>query len=125
MTLIALTTQNRRFISNHAGRCRRFTLARLIQNELQLPLEQVELEIENTLRQSVTYLPEPLRKIDVLITAGIGEQLTQRLLSQNVQVYVTNIQDPIEAIHAWTEGRNPGTKLRIVALPQQLKPDTK
>ena len=105
MTVIALTTQNRRNISNHAGRCRRFSLARLIQNKLQLPFEQVELEMEDTLRQSGDNLPEDLKGIDVLITGGIGQELTNRLLSQDIQVYVTNIQDPIEAVHSWVESQ--------------------
>lgn len=79
MTLIALTTQNRRTITNHAGRCRRFALARVIDGMVQQPVELVELEIEQTLRQGAKDLPAALQGIEVLITAGAGQGMVQNL----------------------------------------------
>ena len=107
MTVIALTTQNRRTITNHAGRCRRFTLARVESGEVQLPLELVELEIEQTLKQNHEGLPAALQGIDVLITAGAGQGMAQRLKTLGVQLCITPVQDPLEAAQAWAQGRLP------------------
>ena len=98
MTLIALTTQNRRTITNHAGRCRRFALARVIDGMVQQPVELVELEIEQTLRQGAKDLPAALQGIEVLITAGAGQGMVQNLATHGVQVCITGLQDPMEAL---------------------------
>ena len=104
MTVIALTTQNRRTITSHAGRCRRFTLARVENGQVQLPLEQVELDIDQTLKQSHGGMPAALQNIDVLITAGAGQGMAQRLKALGVQLCVTPVQDPLEAAQAWAQG---------------------
>ena len=107
MTLIALTTQNRRTITNHAGRCRRFALARVIDGMVQQPVELVELEIEQTLRQGAKDLPAALQGIEVLITAGAGHGMVQNLATHGVQVCVTGLQDPMEALQTWARGQLP------------------
>lgn len=104
MTLIALTTQNRCHVSAHAGRCRRFTLARMENGQLQEEPDLVEVDIDHTLHAVHDGLPAPLHGMQVLITGGVGPGLARRLGAQGVQVLVTDLLEPREALQAGSAG---------------------
>ncbi|SDH19950.1 NifB/NifX family molybdenum-iron cluster-binding protein [Propionivibrio dicarboxylicus] len=90
---IAVTSQNRKQITEHAGKCRKFwiyeTRAKAIVSKtlLELPLEQ-------SLHASAGAETHPLDPIDLLITGSIGDGLRQRLAERGVETIVTSETDP-------------------------------
>ncbi|WP_319239411.1 NifB/NifX family molybdenum-iron cluster-binding protein [uncultured Propionivibrio sp.] len=90
---IAVTSQNRKQITEHAGKCRKFwiyeTRAKAIVSKtlLELPLEQ-------SLHASAGDDKHPLDPIDLLITGSIGDGLRQRLAERGVDTIVTTETDP-------------------------------
>jgi predicted Fe-Mo cluster-binding NifX family protein len=104
MTLLALTTQNRRGISDHAGRCRRFLVTRLDASGQPGPWQSVELEKADTLHEVHSGLPAPLAGVEVLITRGAGPGLARRFARSGVQVLLTAHTEPAAALQAWRAG---------------------
>jgi len=97
---IAVCSQNRKTVTGHAGQCRRFRIfeiesGRLVEKDL------IELPLEGTLRASAAEASHPLFEMDVLISAGMGEGLARRLKAQNVQPFITDLTDPLEAVNAY------------------------
>ncbi len=103
MTTIALTTQNRRHVTPHAGRCRHFMVKR-VGDGCEGEWESRVLAKEQTLFSCTEGLPDPIRDVDVIITAGAGPGLQARLARHGVQLIITDILLPEQALAAWREG---------------------
>ncbi len=102
---IAVTSQNFRTITQHAGKSRRFLIfetdpatgaAREIAR-LDLPREMSmhEFRGEN----------HPLYEMDCLITGSGGQGFIQRMESAGVKVVITGEQDPLTAANAVIDGK--------------------
>ena len=104
---IAVTSQNRTTITGHAGKCRKFWIFEIknqqVQNKqlLELPREQSYHESAHTVDLTTQ---NPLDEIHVLITAGIGQGLRNRLQRKNIQAIATSETDPDCAVAAWLNG---------------------
>ncbi len=102
---IAVTSQNRKTVTGHAGRCRKFWIYDTVGAEvrsktlLELPLEQ---SFHATHGAS-----HPLDDINVLITGGMGQGLQQRLRHKGILAVVTPVSDPDQAVQAWLNGTLP------------------
>jgi predicted Fe-Mo cluster-binding NifX family protein len=100
---IAVTSQNRKTITGHAGKCRKFWIYevedRTIKGKslLELPREQSFHESHGA--------AHPLDDVNVLICGGMGSGLTQRLRRNGTEGLVTRETDPDQAIAAYLEGR--------------------
>lgn len=103
MVVIACTTQNRRHITAHAGKCRHFMIRRVEDGAIG-DWEDRRLERDQTLCGSGAQMPVPLQDVDVLVTAGAGPGLRARLARLGVQVVVTDILLPDQAVAAWLAG---------------------
>ncbi|MBS1227292.1 MAG: hypothetical protein H6R17_569 [Proteobacteria bacterium] len=100
---IAVTSQNKKTVTEHAGKCRKFWVYDVKQGQvsgktlLELPIEQ-----------SFHELPEgqahPLDAVDVLITAGIGSGLLQRLSQRGIEGVVTREENPDQAVARYLAG---------------------
>ena len=97
---IAVTSQNRKHITEHAGACRKFRVYR-VEEGVVTDRQLIELPIEQTLHASHQGLPTPLAGIDVLISAGMGAGLHRRLIQQGVEPVLTREQDPERAVAAF------------------------
>ena len=104
MTLLAFTAQNRRQISDHAGRCRHFLVTRLGETGEPGAWETVSLARHETLHESHAGLPAPLAAVHAVITRGAGPGLARRLARSGVQVLLTEHPDPQAALQAWRAG---------------------
>jgi predicted Fe-Mo cluster-binding NifX family protein len=97
---VAVTSQNRKTVTEHAGKCRKFwiyeTRAGRVTGKTLL-----ELPIEQSLHETPAGAPHPLDGVDVLITAGIGDGLRQRLGSRGIDTRVTSEQNPDAAVEAF------------------------
>lgn len=101
MRLIAVTSQNGRTVTGHAGRCRRFFL---FGDHGGPAVGTVELGPEQVLHEAAPGARHPLAPITVLISAGIGEDLAARLDAMGIEVFVTAEALPEAAVRRYLAG---------------------
>lgn len=94
---IAVTSQNRRMITEHAGRCRNFWIFTIADNQI-IDKQLLELAKEQSFHESSVHEPHPLDDIDVLITAGMGSGMVRRLARKSIKGLVTKESDPETAV---------------------------
>lgn len=100
---IAVCSQNRKTITEHAGKCRKFWIYDIQDSQI-ADKRLVELSIDQSFHASHHQLAEPLASINVLITGSLGHGLYQRLSSQGVQAIVTTMESPDDAVRAFLAG---------------------
>jgi predicted Fe-Mo cluster-binding NifX family protein len=93
---IAVTSQNRRSVTNHAGRCRRFWIFDIEGGQVQ-GQTLIELDKGGSLHDIAPDIPESLQSVDRFVTAGLCENMKRRLQRAGIEARTTHIQDPIQA----------------------------
>ena len=102
---IAVASQNRKTVTGHAGKCRKFWIYEsdgaevLDKTLLELPKEQSFHESHGA--------DHPLDAVNVLICGGMGSGLADRLKARGIQGLVTPETDPDQAVAAYLAGRLP------------------
>ena len=94
---IALTSQNRKEVTGHAGQCRNFWIAELDERKV-VSRSLVELERTETFHETGDGFPQALQGIDMLISGGMGPGLRQRLAARGIAAIVTTETDVERAI---------------------------
>jgi predicted Fe-Mo cluster-binding NifX family protein len=100
---IAVTSQNRKTITSHAGKCRKFWVYEVEDNSvrdrhlLELPLSQSFHECDHN-------APHPLDGIKLLISGSLGLGLQHRLEQMGIVALATAETDPDNAVAAWLAG---------------------
>jgi len=94
---IAVSSQNRRTVTDHAGRCRKFWVYEIRQNKVDNKVLR-ELSLEQTLHSAQLGDDHPLDDVHVLITAGMSPYLFQRLQRGGIKPFVTEEADPDKAV---------------------------
>ena len=97
---IAVTSQNRKTITEHAGKCRKFWIYNIEAGAV-TDKHLVELAIEESFHASHNGLAQPLTTVNVLITASMGAGLHQRLASHGITPILTMETDPDTAVAAY------------------------
>ncbi len=100
---VAVTSQNRKTITGHAGKCRKFWVFTIEENKI-IEKELLELSIEQSFHASSSHQPHPLDNINILISGGMGPGLIQRMAARGVQVIVTSETDLDKAINGVLAG---------------------
>ncbi len=100
---IAVTSQDRKTITGHAGQCRRFWIYETDDKSV-LNKTLLELTPEQTFHASHGAASHPLDGIDALITAGMGPGLVRRLASKGVQPLMTSETDPDLVVASFLNG---------------------
>lgn len=101
---IAVSSQNRKTVTEHAGKCRKFWIFDVRQGQV-TGKTLLELPIDQTLHAASRSEAHPLDTIDVLITSGIGAGLEQRLRLRGIEALLTVETDPDRAVSAYLAGR--------------------
>lgn len=101
---IAVTSQNRKTITEHAGRCRKFWIYDIEAGSV-TGRNLIELSMEQSFHASQHQLAAPLTDIDVLITGSMGAGLHQRLRQGGIRPLITTEEDPDVAVAAYLAGR--------------------
>src|SRR5690554_6725232 len=101
---IAVTSQNRRAVTEHAGRCRKFWIFTVQDNAI-ADKQLLELPREQSFHESSVHDPHPLDDIDVLITSGMGSGMVRRLARKNIKGLVTTESDPQTAVTLYLQGK--------------------
>ena len=109
---IAVTSQNRKAVTEHAGRCRKFWIFTVDNNAI-TDRQLLELPKEQSFHDSSSHEPHPLDEMDVLISGGMGRGLVARLERRGIKGVVTDESDPETAVDrylgATLSTRNPGS----------------
>lgn len=101
---IAITSQNRKTITEHAGSCRNFWVYHLDQGKVARK-ELVELSIDQSFHASHHEIADPLLGIEVLITRSMGTGLYHRLQQHGILPIITTEDNLEKAITAFLENR--------------------
>ncbi|RKZ77882.1 MAG: nitrogen fixation protein [Candidatus Parabeggiatoa sp. nov. 1] len=109
---IAITSQNKREITGHAGKCRKFWIYEVSdgkvgeRNLLELPKEQ-------SFHESSANGAHPLDDINVLISGGMGMGMIRRLEMKGIEGIITSETEPDKAVTSYLAG----TLERLVPQP--------
>lgn len=90
---IAVTSQNRKTVTEHAGKCRKFWIYQTHAGEV-VDKSLLELSLEQSLHEWDASGKHPLESVDVLITASAGDGMRSRLAAWGVETVVTDQTDP-------------------------------
>jgi len=101
---IAVTSQNFRTITGHAGKARRFLVYEIGAGASVREAERLDLPLDMAMHGFDDRQGHPLHGMDVLITGGCGEGFAFRMARQGVRVAVTGETDPETAVHALLAG---------------------
>lgn len=94
---IAVASQNRRTVTGHAGRCRRFWIFDTDGDDL-LQRELIELDKSTTLHELAPAIPAPLQLVEVLIAAEMCANLVTRLQRNGIVGHTSSCSEPEAAV---------------------------
>ena len=97
MKKIAVTSQNFRTITGHAGKARRFIIYEVKGPGEVEEVEQMDLPKTMSMHNTLDASPHPLDEMDALITGGAGEGFVRKMARRGVRVYRTSASDPLQA----------------------------
>lgn len=103
---IAVASQNRKTVTGHAGKCRKFWIYD-VEGGAVAHKTLLELPREQSFHEHRGPDPHPLHGVQVLITGGMGEGLMRRLAGMGVKGIVTPETDPDQAVAAYLAGTLP------------------
>lgn len=101
---IAVASQNRRAITDHTGRCRKFWIYE-IENGIISTKHLLELPKEQCFHDSSPHAPSLLDTMQVLISGGMGSGLVRRIKNMGIEPLITTETDPDKAVDAYLNGR--------------------
>lgn len=101
---IAVASQNRREITDHTGRCRKFWIYEIEKGTI-VDQELLELAKEQSFHESSPHEPSALDGIQVLIAGGMGTGLVRRLENKNITALITSELNPDKAVGDYLQGK--------------------
>ncbi len=100
---IAVTSQNFRTITGHAGKTRRFLI--YTQNEQGEWEESTRLDLPKEMSIHEFRGPtHPITEVDILITAGCGTGFINKMKAWGIIVITTSETDPLSAVTQYAAG---------------------
>ena len=101
---IAVCSQNRKAVTEQAGKCRKFWVYDIEQGRV-VGRSLLELSIEQSFHEAKEGQAHPLDEVDVLITGSIGGGLQQRLRQRGILGVVTTETDLDQAVADFLAGK--------------------
>lgn len=98
---IAVTSQNFRTVTGHAGRARRFLIYNVQPGAAPVEVGRLDLPKELAMHDWHGSGAHPLDGVDVLLTEGFGEGFAQRLARRGITVALASNSDPLQAVTAY------------------------
>lgn len=100
---IAVTSQDRQHITEHAGHCHRFWVYEVADRAI-TQKTLVDVPKTQTFHEFSGKIPTHLEDVQVLIAGGMGQSLIQRLARNGIQGLVTTETEPDVAVSAYLSG---------------------
>jgi predicted Fe-Mo cluster-binding NifX family protein len=101
---IAVGSQNRKTVTGHAGRTRKFMVWEVSPGAEPAEDGWIELPKELAFHEFHGDGPHPLDGVDVLIVGGAGPGFTRRLAARGIEVVQTSETDPAKAVRDYLHG---------------------
>ena len=101
---IAVTSQNFRTVTGHAGRARRFVVFEAQDVGPVREVYRLDLDDNMTIHGFDPGAGHPLDWMDVLITGGAGTGFVRHMAARGVLVVATDQDDPLHAVQAYLSG---------------------
>ena len=105
---IAVTSQNFRTVTGHAGKTRRFLVFEAGADGDPKEIGRLDLPKEMSVHAAPPEAPHPLDDYDCVVTGSCGEGFPRKMARRHISVYVTDLTDPAEAARAAASCRNSG-----------------
>ncbi len=102
---IAISSQNFRTVTGHAGRARRFIVFEADGQAPPREVDRLDLDANMAIHGYGHENAHPLDSMQVLITGGAGEGFVRHLAARGVQVVATDESIPELAVAAFLAGR--------------------
>jgi predicted Fe-Mo cluster-binding NifX family protein len=102
---IAVTSQNYRTVTGHAGKARRFIVFESNGQDPPREIERLDLNADMAIHDFDRRAAHPLDSMQVLITGSAGEGFVRNLAARGVKVVATNEINPARAVEAFLDGR--------------------
>lgn len=100
---IAVASQNKTSITEHAGHCQRFWIYDIKDNEM-IAKTLLELPPEQSFHNSKPNDSHPLDEVQVVISGGMGKNLVRRLEQKGIEPVVTKETDLDKAVNGYLNG---------------------
>jgi len=101
---IAVTSQNFRTVTGHAGRARRFIIYAVEADGEPREIDRLDLPREMAFHEFHGDDPHPIDGVDVVVTGGCGPGFPRRLAARGIRVVTTEEQEPLIAARAVVTG---------------------
>lgn len=105
---IAVTSQNFRTVTGHAGRARRFLIFDAQPGAEPIEVERLDLPKELAMHDFHGAGPHPLDGTDAIISESFGEGFAQRMAKRGIIAVTTQITDPAQAVTSYLSQRQAG-----------------
>jgi len=101
---IAVTSQNFRTITGHAGKARRFLLYKIGAQGEPVEVGRIDLPMGMAFHDFHGDGAHPVDVANMLITGGCGDGFRRRLAARGIEVVTTSETDPLAAARAAARG---------------------
>lgn len=98
---IAVSSQNFRSVTGHAGRTRRFVIFDAQPGAEMTEVARLDLPKDMCIHEYSGDEPHPLDEMDVILSAGFGDGFAQKMARRGVSVAVTRETEPAKAAAAY------------------------
>jgi predicted Fe-Mo cluster-binding NifX family protein len=95
---IAVTSQNFRTVTPHAGRTRRFLVYEATEGGEPVEVDRLDLPKELSMHEFHGDSPHPFDAVDVIIAGSFGEGFAARMAARGIVAVATNLTDPVETV---------------------------
>lgn len=108
---IAVTSQNFRSVTGHAGRARRFLIYEAQQGADPVEVGRLDLPKEMAMHDFHGAGPHPVDGVDVILSQGFGEGYAQRMAKRGIITVTTDETDPLAAVKGYMALRQGGAEV--------------
>ncbi len=95
---IAVTSQNYRTVTGHAGKTRKFLVYETAEDGSIRETERLALPKEMSIHAHPVNEPHPLDRMDFVITSGCGQGFVNKMAARGVRVFITGQEEPEAAV---------------------------
>jgi predicted Fe-Mo cluster-binding NifX family protein len=100
---IAVTSQNFRTVTGHAGRARRFLIFDARPGAEPVEVERLDLPLELAMHEFDGEGKHPLDGVDVILSQSFGEGFAQRVARRGIAAVTTDRSDPMAAVKTYLQ----------------------
>ena len=101
---IAVTSQNFRTVTNHAGRARRFLVYAVEAGNSPVEIDRFKLAKEMSMHEmGGSDAAHPLDDVDVVISASFGPGFARKMATRSIIASLSEESDPVRAVEDYLE----------------------